>query len=94
MSIAESDAAVGVSDDCDVLSSTFASACRKADAARRNPRPRTRGDSLPTSTAEAVDWLLKFGDEQRLGKFITGRPTAEIARIHDYVRIKLNGSHS
>jgi hypothetical protein len=83
-----------VCNDYDTLSGTFSSACREADAARRNPRPRTRGDSLPTSTCDGVDWLLKYYDEQRLEKFIEGRPAAEIARIHDYIRIKLDGSHS
>ena len=77
----------------DWLSSSFSLACREADAARRNPRPQARRDSLPTSTCETIDWLLKFGDEQRLGKFIEGRPASEIARIHDSARIKLNGSH-
>jgi hypothetical protein len=69
-------------------------ACRQADAERRNPRPLARRDSLPTSTAETIDWLLKYCDEQRLQKFIEGRPATEIAIIHDYIRIKLNGSHS
>jgi hypothetical protein len=78
----------------DDLSSTFASACRKADAERRNPHLRARGDSLPTSMCITLDWLLRYCEEQRLEKFIEGRPAAEIARIHDYIGMKLNGSHS
>jgi hypothetical protein len=84
MSIAENDAPVAC-DDYDGLSSTFASACA---------RPRAHGDSLATSTCITIDWLLKYCDEQRLEKFIERRPAAEIARIHDYIRIKLDGSHS
>jgi hypothetical protein len=88
MSIAESDAPVDVSDDYDVLSSTFASACRKADAERRNPRPRARGGSLPTSTCITIDWLLKYCDERRLRNFSEGRSEAELERIGRYIAWK------
>src|SRR6478736_4596066 len=54
----------------DDLSGTFAEASWKADAERRNPRPRARRDSLPTSTAETIDWLLKYCDEQHLRNFL------------------------
>jgi hypothetical protein len=77
----------------DTLSGLFAEACREADAGRR-PVRRPGGDSLRTSTRITIDWLLKHCDEQRLEKFIEGRPAAEIARIHDYIGMKLNGSHS
>ena len=79
----------------DTLSGSFAEASRKADTERTNPRPLPRAvGPLPTSTRITIDWLLKYCDEQRLQKFIEGRPTAEIARIHDDIRMKLNGSHS
>jgi hypothetical protein len=81
------DAAV-VRDDYDGLSSTFARACRQADAERRNPRPRAHKDSLPTSTGKAVDWLLKFGDERRLRNFLEGRSEAELERIERYIAWK------
>ena len=83
-----------VQGEYDDLSGTFGRACRKADAERKNPRPRAREDSLPTSTCITIDWLLKYCDEQRLEKFIERRPAAEIARIHDYMGMKLNGSHN
>jgi hypothetical protein len=72
----------------DGLSSTFARACREADAERRNPRPRTREDSLPTSTVEAIDWLLRYCDGERLRKFLEGRPEAELAKIKNYIAWK------
>ena len=88
-----------VDDEYEGLSGTFARACREADRdrARREQilpfRQRDR-DHLPTSTRQAIDWLLKYADEQRLEKFIAGRPAAEIAKINDYVRGKLNADHS
>jgi hypothetical protein len=72
----------GVRGEYGTLSGSFAEACQKAEAGRR-PVRRPGGDSLPTSTRITIDWLLKYCDEQRLEKFIEGRPAAEIARIHD-----------
>jgi hypothetical protein len=87
MSIAENDAPV-VCDDYDGLSSTFASACRKADAERRNPRPPATRDSLPTSTRITIDWLLRYCDEQRLRNFLKGRSEAQLERIERYIAWK------
>jgi hypothetical protein len=86
-------------DEYEGLSDTFARACRAADrdrAAREqftSFRQRDR-DHLPASTTQAIDWLLKYTDEQRLENFIAGRSAAEIAKIHDYIRGKLNADHS
>jgi hypothetical protein len=81
------DAAV-VCDDYDGLSLPFARACRKADAERRNPRPRASRDSLPAATAETIDWLLRYRDDERLRKFLEGRPEAELAKIKNYIAWK------
>jgi hypothetical protein len=73
----------------DGLSTTFARACREADAERRPARARRPvGDRPPTSTGKAVDWLLKFGDEQSLRNFLEGRPEAELAKIKNYIAWK------
>jgi hypothetical protein len=72
----------------DALSGTFAEASWKADAERRNPRPRARRDSLPTSTAETIDWLSKYCDEQHLRNFLEGRSEAELERIERYIAWK------
>jgi hypothetical protein len=72
----------------DNLSSTFASACRKADAERRNLRARLRVDSLPTSTRITIDWLLTYCDEQRLRNFLDGRSEVELERIEHYIAWK------
>ena len=77
-----------VCDDYDTLSGTFSSACREADAARGDSRPRARRDSLPTSTAETIDWLLRYCDAERLRKFLEGRPEAELAKIKNYIAWK------
>ena len=70
------------------LSGSFAAACREADAARRNPRPRARRDFLPTSTCITLDWLLRYCDAERLRKFLEGRPEAELAKIKNYIAWK------
>jgi hypothetical protein len=87
-----------VADEYEGVSSTFARACREADRDRAKrkqilPFRQPDRDHLPTSTKQAIDWLLKHADEQRLEKFIAGRPAAEIAKIHDYIGGKLNADH-
>jgi hypothetical protein len=90
MSIADSDIDA---DEYGALSSTFARACREADQdrARREQilpfRQRDR-DHLPTSTKQAIDWLLKFADEQRLRNFLEGRSEEELQRIEQYISWK------
>ena len=46
---------------------------------------------LPTSTLDAIDFLLKQNDMARLEKFIAGRPQTEIAKICDYLTKKTHG---
>ena len=72
----------------DGLSRTFASACLQADAAHRPTRARRVGDRPPTATCKAIDWLLKFGDAERLRKFLEGRPEAELTQIKNYIAWK------
>jgi hypothetical protein len=40
---------------------------------------------LPKSTADAIDYLLKQNDAERLRNFLVGRPKAELERIKRYV---------
>jgi hypothetical protein len=73
----------------DALSGSFAEACRKADAEGRPTRARRLvGDRPPTCTCDAIDWLLKYCDEQRLRNFLEGRSEAELERIERYIAWK------
>lgn len=81
-------------DEYEGLSGTFARACRTADRNRTTPgqkippfRPRDR-DHLPASTSQAIDWLLKYADEQRLRSFLEGRSEQELQRIERYISWK------
>jgi hypothetical protein len=85
-------------DEYEGLSSTFARACRTADRNRTTPgqvlpfRQRD-GDHLPTSTKQAIDWLLKHADEQRLRGFLERRSEEELQRIERYIHGKNHNEH-
>jgi len=82
-----------VDDEYQGLSGTFARACREADRERATSgqilpfRQRDR-NHLPTSTRQAIDWLLKYADEQRLRGFLEGRSEDELQRIERYISWK------
>jgi hypothetical protein len=71
---------------------SFAIACRHADAERHSkPIPHKHDkSSLLSSTAAAIDFLLKQKDEQRLAKFLEGRPSEELDRIENYIARKMS----
>ena len=80
-------------DEYEGRSGTFARACRTADRNRTTPgqilpfRQRDR-DHLPASTKQAIDWLLKYADEQRLRSFLERRSEQELQRIERYISWK------
>jgi hypothetical protein len=60
-----------------------------AEPEPNSSRLRARRDSLPTaSTCIALDWLLRYCDDERLRKFLEGRPEAELAKIKNYIAWK------
>jgi hypothetical protein len=45
-------------------------------------------DDLPKSTTDAIDYLIKQGDQARLEKFMEGRPQTEVEKILAYIKKK------
>ena len=74
--------------DYDRLSGSFAEACRKGDAERRPTRSRPAVDRLPTCTCDTINWLLRYCDDERLRKFLEGRPEAELTKIKNHIAWK------
>jgi hypothetical protein len=73
----------------DGLSSSFARACRDADREHRRTRrpPAQRPvNRLPESTRQAVEWLLKHNDADRLKKFIAEHSPSEAQVIVGYIK--------
>jgi hypothetical protein len=77
-------------DEYEHLSSTFARACRVADEQHRRrtaaQKPASTTYRVPESTVEAVAYLLREGDSQRLEKFLEGRSTTECDAIMEQIR--------
>jgi hypothetical protein len=74
----------------DGLSPTFAAASARTDAQRQERQSRARQARLPSSTVRAIDFLLVQRDEQRLAKFLEGRPSDELDRIERYIARKIS----
>jgi hypothetical protein len=76
-------------DEYEGLSSTFARACRIADEQQRRrlaaQKPASTSYRVPESTVDAVAYLLREGDSQRLNKFLAGRSATECAAIMDQI---------
>jgi hypothetical protein len=73
------------------LSGTFAEACRAADREYRQQKALAREEAvLPRSTADAIDYLLKQNDAERLRNFLVGgqKPSLSASNATSY------GKHS
>ena len=75
-------------DDYDWLSGSFARACRDADRQRQDQEISARPpvDKLPASTRQAVEWLLKNNDAERLNKFIAEHSPSDAQFIVAYIK--------
>jgi len=49
---------------------------------------RRAADRLPKTTTDAIDYLLKHNDSERLNKFLEGRPKTEVEKILAYIQRK------
>ena len=78
-----------IDDEYTGLSYTFARACRIADEQQRRriaaQKPASTSYRVPESTVEAVAYLLREGDPQRLDKFLEGRSATERAAIFEQI---------
>jgi len=81
-----------VLDDCDGATSTFAEACRKADAEYRQrqerlaSRPVRDTPRLAVSTIAAVDYLLRQDDPRALQNFVADHPPSQAIKIIAYAK--------
>ena len=76
--------------DCDYdgLTATFAEACREADRQHSQQQAKALPAGAPRiaeSTRQAVDWLLKLNDAERLRSFIRRHPNPEAKALVAYV---------
>jgi hypothetical protein len=81
-----------VLNECDGAASTFAEACRKADAEYRQRqerlarRPVRGAPRLAVSTIAAVDYLLSRDDQRALQNFIADHPPSQAMEIIAYAK--------
>jgi hypothetical protein len=78
------------------LTGTFADACWEADreyAQAMEPVKRQPRNHLVESTRQAIDFLLKQNDPERLRAFLHGRPDAELNQIEQYISRKSQNEH-
>jgi hypothetical protein len=81
--------ALAIRTRADGLSPTWVDACAQADTERQERPTRAQQARLPSSTVRAIDFLLRQKDEQRLAKFLEGRPPDELDRIERYIARKM-----
>jgi hypothetical protein len=80
-----------IPDEYEGLSSTFANACREADRAFRKQQSSqspAKPDGSAKSTLDAIDYLLREGDEARLKEFLEGRSKSEAEKLLAHIERK------
>jgi hypothetical protein len=75
--------------DTGLIGSTFVDACRQADREHQaRPTSGRPNRHLPESLRQAIDYLLRENDADRLKKFLAGRSQAETQKILAYIEGK------